>query len=187
MDATACSHALAQPSERGLTTERRSFCAPDGHARVGHSWRVTAQLPTFRYHPDPVATGEVVPSTAECSVCHVARGFVYVGPVYAIEEVEGVCPWCIADGAAAAEFDAEFTDVGWGVPSDVPPAVTEEIAKRTPGFRGSQQEHWLYHCRDAAAFLGRVGFDDLAHAPEALEMLKHENDEYGWTASQSDE
>jgi hypothetical protein len=65
----------------------------------------------FRYHPDPVATGEVVASSEECSVCHIARGFVYVGPIYAIDQVEGVCPWCIADGTAAAKLDAEFSVV----------------------------------------------------------------------------
>jgi uncharacterized protein CbrC (UPF0167 family) len=30
---------------------------------------------------------------------------------YAIEELEDAfCPWCIADGSAAEQFDAEFVD-----------------------------------------------------------------------------
>jgi uncharacterized protein CbrC (UPF0167 family) len=82
-------------------------------------------------------------------------------------------------------LEAEFTDVGWGVPDDVPAPVTREIATRTPGFLARQQERWLYHCGDGAAFLGRVGFTDVQAFPDALEMLLHENDEFGWTVEQS--
>ena len=58
-------------------------------------------LPTFKYHPDPVATGNVVQSDTECVCCGKARGFIYAGPVYAIEEYDHcICPWCIADGSA---------------------------------------------------------------------------------------
>jgi uncharacterized protein CbrC (UPF0167 family) len=113
------------------------------------------ELPEFRYHPDPRGTGVVVDSDAECLACGQARGVIYTGPVYAEEELEqSLCPWCIADGTAAEKFEAEFTDVGFGVPEDVPDSVTAELSERTPGFLGWQQEHWLYHCGDAAAFLG---------------------------------
>ena len=70
----------------------------------------------------------------------------------------------IADGTAAERFDAEFTDVGTHVPDDVPREVLEQIARRTPGFSGWQQEHWLYHCGDGAAF---EGVDDDADAEGA--------------------
>lgn len=54
--------------------------------------------------------------TAVCQGCGKARGFVYVGPVYSVEELnDALCPWCIADGSAAEAFGASFTDVGWGV------------------------------------------------------------------------
>jgi len=77
-------------------------------------------MPDFRYHPDPRLTGSVEVSDTSCVVCGAARGLIYVGPVYAVEEyVEEICPWCIADGTAAAKLDAEFTDVGWGVPDGV--------------------------------------------------------------------
>ena len=33
-------------------------------------------LPTFRYHPDPVATGAVVESDVTCVVCEKQRGYV---------------------------------------------------------------------------------------------------------------
>ena len=34
------------------------------------------------------------------------------------------------------------------------PAELDELATRTVGFAGWQREHWMYHCNDAAAFLG---------------------------------
>jgi uncharacterized protein len=145
------------------------------------------QLAVFKYHPDPVLTGSLERSNDECPACGSARGYRYVGPVYADDEAEGLCPWCIANGSAADKFDAEFTDVGWGVPGDVKDAAIEELAKRTPGFSGLQQEHWLYHCGDAAAFLGPAGFDELEGTPDALEMLLHEHDSDGWDLQESED
>jgi uncharacterized protein len=147
-----------------------------------------AQLPRFRYHPDPVATGSVEPSDEPCEVCGQARGFVYAGPVYSeIADEPTVCPWCIADGSAARTFDAEFTYVGLGVPDDVPAGVVEEIAYRTPGFPAWQQDHWLYHCGDGGAFLGAVGRADLDGFPDALDCLRHEHDEFDWAPEDVEE
>jgi uncharacterized protein CbrC (UPF0167 family) len=112
-------------------------------------------LPVFRYHPDPVTTEMVTATARVCRCCGEARGVVYAGRVHAAEDLEEqLCPWCIADGSAARAFGAEFTDVGTGVPPGVPPEVLDELATRTVGFAGWQQEHWMYHCNDAAAFLG---------------------------------
>jgi hypothetical protein len=148
----------------------------------------TLPFPEFRYHPDPRGTGVVVESDARCLRCGWERGYLYTGPVYATAKLDdALCPWCIADGSAAERFDAEFTDVGWAVPDDVPQEVTDEIARRTPGFFGWQQEHWLYHCGDGAAFLGRVGYQELQGHPDALESLRHEHDELSWSASEVEE
>lgn len=130
---------------------------------------------------DPIATGAVEPSTKECRACERARGFIYVGPVYALRElVDALCPWCIDSGSTAEVFDAEFTDVGWGVPPGVPASVTDDIAHRTPGFRAWQQEHWLYHCGDGCAFLGAVGRRELRDYPDAWEALRRESQSAGW-------
>ncbi|WP_264169817.1 CbrC family protein [Burkholderia cepacia] len=42
-------------------------------------------LPAFRYHPDPLATGSVIRSDARCVCCGDARGYVYAGPVHAVD------------------------------------------------------------------------------------------------------
>jgi uncharacterized protein len=124
---------------------------------------VSVELPAFRYHPDPLATGSIQASDGVCVCCKRARGFVYTGPVYAEDDLDDVlCPWCIADGSAHERFDAEFADaddVGGG--SDVPRNVVDEVAFRTPGFTGWQQERWKTHCGDAAAYLGQADTSDL--------------------------
>ncbi|MGV3721340.1 MAG: CbrC family protein [Actinomycetota bacterium] len=120
------------------------------------------ELPAFRYHPDPVATGSIVASTDECAACKRSRGYAYTGPIYARGASDvSLCPWCIADGSAHAKLGASFTDedgVGnYGDWDEVPREVVDEIATRTPGFTGWQQERWWTHCGDAAAYLGLAG------------------------------
>jgi uncharacterized protein len=148
---------------------------------------MAGDLPAFRYHPDPLATGSIVESTAACRSCGQSRSYVYNGPVYADDDVpdSALCPWCIADGTAASKFAAEFADVGSGVPTDIADAVLDELSHRTPGFYSWQQDHWLYHCGDACAFLGRVGRPELDDHLDAMEMLLHENDSFGWSGEQS--
>src|SRR5215475_3171681 len=114
-----------------------------------------ASLPKFRYHPDPVATGSIVLSEKTCSCCVERRGYIYVGPVYSEQDVEDeLCPWCIADGSAAEEYEATFVDpdgIGnYGEWDEVEEHVIEEVSQRTPGFSGWQQERWWTHCNEAA-------------------------------------
>ena len=118
--------------------------------------------------------------------CGRVRGLLYTGPVYAVEElVNCLCPWCIADGSAAARFGAHFTDDA-PVPQEVPARVVEEVTTRTPGFSGWQQEHWLYHCADGAAFLGLAGWPELERHPDALEAVRQDLGP-GWTSLELDE
>jgi uncharacterized protein CbrC (UPF0167 family) len=125
-------------------------------------------LPRFKYHPDPVATGSVAASDAECPCCQKARGFAYTGPVYSTEEIDGLCPWCIADASAHERYKCEFVDAagigGYEAWDAVPEPVIEEVAYRTPGFSGWQQERWWTHCGDAAEFLGPVGREEALRA-----------------------
>jgi uncharacterized protein CbrC (UPF0167 family) len=140
-------------------------------------------LPVFRYHPDPLATGMVKASGDRCVCCGQSRGFMYVGPVYAEEDhEEEICPWCIADGSAHEQLGAEFTDAAavgdFGKGEAVPAAVVNEVALKTPGFSGWQQERWLTCCGDAAAFIGVAGAGEVAaHGPGLAEMLRKD---LGW-------
>ncbi|MFR9673571.1 CbrC family protein [Streptomyces sp. TR02-1] len=136
-------------------------------------------LPFFPYHPAPVASGSVEPSSGPCVCCGQRRGYLYHASMYTAQNPNGtVCPWCIADGSAAQRFDAEFSDV-----SDldgVEASTIEEVARRTPGFIGWQQERWLQHCGDAAAFLGPAGAAELAGLPEVTDQLRQEMRAWRW-------
>jgi uncharacterized protein len=142
-----------------------------------------AALPAFRYHPDPVGTGSFERSPARCAYCGVDRTYVYTGPVYASDEPDPPCPRCIADGSFAARFDAEFTDPA--PLSGLNAAIIDEVTRRTPGFSGWQQEQWMTHCGDAAAFFGPVGYQELLGHPQALASLSGEEGTDDWLESLS--
>jgi uncharacterized protein CbrC (UPF0167 family) len=137
-------------------------------------------LPTFKYHPDPIATGSIEPSTEKCLACGDAKGFIYKGQPYAEEElIDALCPWCIADGTAHEKFDATFVDEvgvgGYGLWESVSDEIVAEVAYRTPGFIGWQQEKWFTHCADAAEFIGTAGKKELISlGPEAVTAIKIE-------------
>jgi uncharacterized protein len=145
---------------------------------------MTESLPTFRYHPDPVATGMVVTSGIVCICCERARGYIYIGPVYSIEQLnECFCPWCIADGSASKKFDASFADSYPLIQAGLDNEIVEEVHLRTPGYSSWQQESWLSHCNDACEFHGDASVFDVANAsPETKSnwIADYEQDDKGW-------
>lgn len=146
-------------------------------------------LPSFKYHPDPLATESVETSPATCKCCGLQRGYVYAGPAYAIADLSEFrfCPWCIADGSAHERFDCSFTDpdciLGPYNPTALPRPVIEELAFRTPSFIGWQSKHWVACCGDAAAFVGHAGMLELKrHWPDAIPSIRLDSglDEKDW-------
>jgi uncharacterized protein CbrC (UPF0167 family) len=140
---------------------------------------VSTPLPAFRYHPDPLATGAVHASAEVCICCNRSTGWIYTAAFYTAQEVNGrFCPWCIADGSAAERFAGEFSDA-YGL-NGVSEETLREVTLRTPGFHAWQDPHWLVHCQDAAAFIGEVGYTELAAHPEALDQLRVDLRMGGW-------
>ncbi|QXC61318.1 CbrC family protein [Aquihabitans sp. G128] len=138
-------------------------------------------LPIFRYHPDPVATGAFEQRPTRCVGCGQDRGWAYAVTPYAEANLrDALCPWCVADGSAAATFGATFTELGEDVPAAIPQSVRDELAHRTPGFSAWQEERWLFHCDDAAAFLGAAGWDDVGHLPDAVAQLHAQAESWGF-------
>lgn len=116
-------------------------------------------LPHFRYHPEPLASGSIEASAATCQCCGKARGYVYTGSPYSRHELPpgSLCPWCIADGSAAARYEASFSDDYPLLDAGVAANIVTEVCERTPGYASWQQERWLVCCEDACAFRGDAG------------------------------
>lgn len=128
---------------------------------------MTEPLPIFRYHPDPVATGNVIESTTVCVSCGKGRGYVFAGSIFGSGDYDrNICPWCIADGSAAVKLDVSFGDVF--IEGDVPNGVYEELAQRTPGFECWQSENWQVHCGDVCEFHGDVSKAEMIEQKPAL-------------------
>ncbi|RFA30967.1 hypothetical protein CAI21_03050 [Alkalilimnicola ehrlichii] len=130
------------------------------------------ELPHFKYHPNPVATGSVKASADECACCGQSRGYIYTASFYTSRDTRGpFCPWCIADGTAAAKFEGSFNDTYPLESASVPAGVLEEVECRTPGYASWQQEVWLAHCRDACEFHGDAPASEL-HALQGEELTE---------------
>jgi uncharacterized protein len=150
-----------------------------------------SDLPTFRYHPDPVATGSIIADRIICCSCGEERSHRYTLPMYGVNEVGDLCPWCIADGSSAARFEVTFNDAVGHHPwynfyddeewPDPPPAylvvpddVVDEIRHRTPSYSSWQDLSWLSHCNDAAAYRGRLDSAGLRAMPELEQQVRQE-------------
>lgn len=131
---------------------------------------VEMDFPQFTYHPHPLDTGAVIASDATCECCGQARGFICSSGMYCRDNVEAICPWCVADGSAADKFNGHFVDDYPLLDAGLDIAIVKEVAERTPGYVSWQQEVWQSHCNDACEFHGDAELADLqALQGEALE------------------
>jgi uncharacterized protein CbrC (UPF0167 family) len=122
-------------------------------------------LPNFRYHPDPLKTGAIERSDTSCVCCGEVRGFIYTVSAYGTNDLrKELCPWCIADGSAAAKFEVSFNDDHPLLKNGIANSIATEVAERTPGYASWQQEEWLSHCNDACEFHGDASLSEVTHA-----------------------
>lgn len=130
------------------------------------------ELPKFKYHPDPLGTGSIEASEEACECCGKETGYIYASILYAEEEVEFICPWCIADGSAAKKYEGTFIDDYPLINAGLCEEVISEVCERTPGYNSWQQEQWQSHCNDACEFHGDAEKEDLqALSGEQLESF----------------
>lgn len=141
-------------------------------------------LPTFRYHPNPIATGAFEESEegVACDCCGEITHIYYEGPFYSVDDIEYLCPQCIASGEAARKFNGSFQD-DLSLDDGVDDAEKlDELIHRTPGYSGWQQEYWRAHCGDYCAYLGNVGAREL----RALGVLEEVLDDSMWDDEQKE-
>ncbi|ANS87779.1 UPF0167 protein [Vibrio scophthalmi] len=136
-------------------------------SRASHlNWALTyngrkMELPKFKYHPDPIATGVFEKSDDICECCSKAKGYIYTSSFYTAQYVKSICPWCIADGSAATKYNGSFSDDYPLIEEGVDLAVVVEVCERTPGYPSWQQEIWQVHCGTACEFHGDAEKEDL--------------------------
>ncbi|MEM7755304.1 MAG: CbrC family protein [Planctomycetota bacterium] len=112
-------------------------------------------LPKFKYFEDPYSDGyqrQFEESDGVCACCRQVRGYRYMQSPYG-KHVDGeICPWCIADGSAAAKLGVEFVDAASC--RDEVTTGEDELAQRTPAFVSWQGEAWRAHCGEPCCFVG---------------------------------
>lgn len=129
-------------------------------------------VPTFKYHPHPVEN-EVFTKAKEgeqviCPCCEQETAYYYEPMIYTREDVQNLCPNCIANGKAAQKYNGSFIQDAETV-SDI--EKTEELFQRTPGLITWQGEYWLAHCDDYCAFIAYVGTKELEEMGILEEVL----------------
>lgn len=141
-------------------------------------------LPTFKYNLNPLENKIIVQRPAQCPVCNEKTEYVYEGPFYSFNEVEDICPWCVKNGKAAEKYDGQFQDDVSCEEVDKDEYL-EELAHRTPGYSGWQQETWLSHCGDFCAFVGYVGWNEIKDLVDELKYdLENIKNDFGLTQSE---
>jgi uncharacterized protein len=135
-------------------------------------------LPSFRYYRDPIGDGTIEASGDACARCGRARGFLVTSLLYSATVTDDLrfCPWCVADGSAAAEFDGTFNSVALGASAE----ATDVVQRRTPGFLSWQDLDWPTHCGDVGVYLGQPSGDELRQNGQALDAFMAEVTEYDW-------
>lgn len=130
---------------------------------------VRRPFPLFRYHPFPVYTGSIRPEAISCPICNLHSDYCYEFQ-YAPPDDEGgtaeeravrTCPWCLHDGRAAGHYPgASFNDPP--VAPGISQAAQDELAQRTPSYYTFQEMRWPVHHDDYCAFIGYVGWKEIA-------------------------
>lgn len=142
-------------------------------------------FPLFRYHPFPVYTKAITLQPITCPVCGQASEYSYAFVTDSPNEDEGerevqVCPWCLHGGAAARHFPGIVLTDPPAAP-EIGDAARDELAHRTPGYASFQEKEWPVHHQDYCAFIGYVGWREIApYAGELATDLARLRHQLGW-------
>ena len=131
------------------------------------------RYPFFRYHPDPLRSGVFVEHETPkvCQCCGRQETLICEGPFYTDEEVEYVCPECIADGSAAKRFDMEYCEIA-AKDRVSDPKKDEELLHHTPGFYSYNGSCWPSHCDDYCIYVEELYRKHLQDKELMEELVK---------------
>jgi len=142
------------------------------------------ELPTFKFHPNPLETGNAIEKQFICVCCQKEKNYAYTGPIFSADESvdeimedNTLCLDCIADGTAANKWDAEFNDCDYNVEEICSNAeALSELMTRTPGYNSFQSPIWVFHCNEPCEFHGEFTKNELMQLCETIEYPDDEND-----------
>lgn len=117
-------------------------------------------LPDFPYYADPLADGCFEQKDITCEVCRQQREWAYVGVMYAEEEPENVCPWCVSNARAAAKYEGTFQDVHFSETASA--ESIEAVLTQTPSVATWNPIHWPDHCGECCQYIGNFAFERTA-------------------------
>lgn len=125
-----------------------------------------SSFPSFPLFYDPVGEKSFEQRESVCAGCGKSQPWTYVGPQYGEGELdEPLCPWCIADGSAAAKLKRSFNDATmYPCTADRPRFTAEDehlVEHCTPGFTTWQGNHWMLCCGRACVYIGEAKAGDL--------------------------
>ena len=136
----------------------------------------------FKYHPN-IWELNIFYEAKEgeypiCECCGKETKYAYEG-MYSVEEVDCLCPTCIASGDASRKFDGEFIQSAEDFKVN-DNSKRDELYCRTPGYMSWQGEYWLACCEDYCAFIGDVGTKELEEMGIADEVFAEYNERGGY-------
>ncbi|QFP75173.1 CbrC family protein [Deinococcus sp. AJ005] len=110
-------------------------------------------LPQFPYYADPVGDGRIVQQDIVCDVCEKPRNWAYVGSLYVPGgKPEFLCPWCVADGSAAAKFQGGFQDADFSENASAESVAA--VMRQTPRVVIWNPIFWPDHCDECCTYFG---------------------------------
>lgn len=160
---------IANPQD--MKDAKKLYCLKDRLEREGDSFGLkrprkakdgSIKMPKFKYCPQPLDAGlfEKVETPEVCDCCGKGTSVIYSGPFYSVENVDVLCPKCIASGKASTKFNGEFVDYAI-LSSAISEEYKKELCCRTPSYKGWQQEYWPDHCGDFCEFIAYVGWKEI--------------------------
>ena len=122
----------------------------------------------FKYHPNLYEQDIVIFDNEICQCCG-KEVDAFISSIYCEEYVDCICLECVASGKASEKFDGDFVQDAETIDNA---EATDELFKRTPGYRSWQGEYWLACCNDYCAYIGEVSTADLEKMGIADEVFE---------------
>ncbi len=127
--------------------------------------------PEFKYNPRAYDLGLFKRGEFTCDCCGEQTDMIYGSGIYTAHDPQPkVCPECLANGAAAEKFSAQFVNSGDSAVTDE--EKIDELLHRTPGYPSWQGDFFPACCGDFCAFIEDVGTAELEEMGIADEVFE---------------